>query len=205
MTLLPKLRTRFGEGIGVELFIHSPDLSENEATFLSTDASASDTTLTVESGNKFSANEYLLIGNFGAENAEIVKISNASATSLTSTALVFAHNRGEKITFIPYNQMEPERSTDSGDSYSVLTKVGIRADALETYIQRTGDASTDFYRVRFFNQTTGLYSSYSDGLIATGYVEGTAGQVFRDALHSLGEKIDDKILTKEENDLISQA
>jgi len=196
--ILPKIRLNAGgEQIGVELFVHAPDLHENEATFLSTDADAGATTLTVESGNKFAANEYLLIGSFGAENAEIVNISNADATTVTSTATVFPHNRGEKITFIPYNQIVPERSTDSGGSYSAITTVDIRADSLETYIQRTGDAATDFYRVRFFNSTSSLHSSYSDSLIATGYAEGTAGQVIRDALQSLGETIDDKIITKE--------
>jgi len=197
MTILPRLRTKFGEPIGVELFIQAPDLSENEATFLSTDADAGVTTLTVESGNKFAASEYLLIGNFGAENAEIVNISAADATTVTSTATVFPHSRGEKITFIPYNQIIPERSTDSGATFSAITTVNIRADALETYIQRTSDASTDFYRVRFSNATTALLSSFSDGLVATGYNEGTAGQIIRDALQSLGETIDGKILTKE--------
>jgi len=131
MTLLPKLRTKFGEGIGTELFIHSPDLSENEATFLSTDADAGVTTLTVESGNKFAADEYLLLGNFGAENAEIVKISAAAATTVTSAATVFPHSRGEKITFIPYNQIIPERSTDSGGSYSAIRRIS-RGDHLNS-------------------------------------------------------------------------
>src|SRR3990167_11067782 len=196
MTILPKLRTRHGENIGVELFISPPFLDENNHTFLNTDHAASVTTLAVDNGNKFSVNDYIMIGQSGAEKTEIVKVSGVATTTLTTDSTVFAHNRGERITHIPYNQIVPERSTDAGVNYSALSTVGIRADSTQTYIARTSDASTDYYRVRFYNSTTALYSQYSDGVIATGFAENSAGLVIRNALITLGEKIDD-VLTKE--------
>ena len=194
--ILPRIRTKFGESIGVEILISPPDLEDNNQTFLTTDYTAAVSSLSVDNGNKFAANEYIVIGQIGGEKTEIVKISTAAATTLTVGTTAFAHNRGEKITFIPYNQIVPERSTDAGVTYSALSAISIRPDSTETYLQRTGDASTDYYRVRFYNSTSALYSQYSDGLIASGFAENSAGLVIRNALVTLGEKIDD-VVTKE--------
>lgn len=196
MEILPKLRLRRGEGIGNEILVTPPNIEDNNHTFLATDYAAGVTSLSVDNGNKFSVNEYVLIGSFGGEKTEIVLVTAVAANTLTVSTTVFAHNRGEQITFIPYNQIVPERSTDAGVNYSVLSTVSIRADSTETYIQRTADASTDYYRVRFYNSTSGLYSGYSDGVIATGFTANSAGYVIRAALISLGEKID-AIVTKE--------
>lgn len=198
MTILPKVRTVFGEPIGVEIFIQPPNLAESEHTFLSTDYT-SGTSWTVENSNKFATGEYVLIGNIGAENAEILRIDSlGSATNITTTAGGdFAHSRGEKITFIPYNQIVIQRSTDSGSTYSTLATIGIRADSTETFYAHTAGASTDYYRAKFYNSASTNESQVSDGVIATGYAEGTAGQIFRDALLSMGERIDDQVITKE--------
>ena len=82
MTQLPRFKTRFGEGIGVELLIQTPDLVGNEKTFLSADEASGQTDLSVESGVNFSANDYVLICRFGEETAEIVLISSASTSTI---------------------------------------------------------------------------------------------------------------------------
>lgn len=197
MQLLPKLRTKHGEGVGVELFISHPDLETNE-TFLATDVAASVSTLTVDNGLKFANGDYIVLGRFGYEKAEIVRISGTpSATSMSVSTTSHAHNRGEQLRVIPYNQIAIERSTDSGSTYSALVTVSIRPDATETYYNHLTGASTDYYRVRFSNSATSDVSSYSDGIIATGFVENSAGAVIQDALISLGEKLDEDVFTKE--------
>ena len=153
MTNLPKFKVRYGENIGVELFIQFPDISANEKSFFDADEAVGQTTLSA-GGTNFSANDYVVLGQPGAEKTEIVKLSAAAATTLTSGATVFAHNRGDKIQFIPYNQIVVERSTDSGANYSALSAIDICADASETYLQRATDASTDMYRFRFYNSTS---------------------------------------------------
>lgn len=197
MQLLPRIRTKFGENIGVEVFISPPDL-ETESTFLSTDASASDSTLTIDNGLKFAANEYLVLGRFGAERAEIVQITGTpSATSMNLvSAINHAHNRGEVLQFIPYNQVILEYSTD-GDSWNALTTLDIRPDATETYYNDTNGLATHYYRARFSNSTSSDVSSDSDEVLATGDAENSAGAIIRDALTSMGEKIDDEVFTKE--------
>lgn len=199
MQILPKIRTRFGEGIGVELFILHSDLNENEQSFLTTDYNAGVSSLVVDNANEFTANEYIVIGSLGSDKAEIVKLSTVDGTTqtLTVSSTVHAHNRGERVVFIPYNQIKIERSTDSGSSYSTLATIDIRPDSTETFYQHTTGASTDYYRVKFYNSTSTNESQVSDGIIATGYVDNSAGQIIRASLLSLGEKIDGEVLTKE--------
>ena len=196
MILLPRLRTSFGSGIGAEVFISHPDL-ETELTFIVTDVSASVSAFTVDNGLKFSANEYLVVGRFGYEKAEIVKISGTpTATAINVSTTNHPHNRGEVLQFIPYNQIILEYSTD-GTTYVALATIDIRADATETYYNHTAGLSTYYYRAKFSNSTSADVSSYSDGQIATGDAENSAGAIIRDALISMGEKMDDEVFTKE--------
>lgn len=197
MQILPRLRARFGENIGVELFITPPDLGENEVTYLTTDYAAGVGSVAVDNGNKFANSEYILIGALGAEKSEIIKISTVATGTLTlATSTVFAHNRGEQITFLPYNQIAIQYSTDAGANYSALATVDIRADSTETFYAHTSGLSTYYYRVRFLNSTSTDTSQFSDGIIATGFASNSAGAIIRAALIGLGEKID-HTLTKE--------
>src|SRR3990167_6525505 len=199
MQILPKLRTKFGEGVRVELFISHPDINENEQSFLTTDYNAGVSSLIVDNANEFTADEYVIVGSLGSDKCEIVKISTVSGSTQTITvsSTIHAHNRGERVTFIPYNQITIQRSTDSGSSYSDLVTVDIRPDSTETFYQHITGASTDYYRVKFYNSTCTNESQVSDGIIATGFVDNSAGQIIRAALLSLGERIDGEVLTKE--------
>ena len=199
MQILPKIRTRFGEGIGVELFIAHPNISENPRTFLTTDYSAGVTALVTDNANEFTANQYIVVNTLGVDKAEILLPSAISGSTQTFTVptTVHAHNRGESVTFIPYNRIVIQRSTDGGTSYSTIATINIRVDSTETFYPHTTGVATDLYRVQFDNQNDATQSQFSDGIIATGYVDGTVGQIIRSALLSLGERIDGEVLTKE--------
>lgn len=200
MNILPKLRTKYGENVGVEILITPPELIDNNKTFVSTDAASGVSSFAVDNGLKFSVGQYALVGAFGAEKSEIQRI-HASTTptavllTLASTTN-FAHNRGESITYIPYNQIVIERSTDGGANYSVLTTLNIRADSTETYYQDSTGTSAYYYRAKFSNSVTSDVSQYSDGIIGTGYTESSAGAIIRAAMASLGDEFDD-VITKE--------
>lgn len=204
-TQLPSLRTKYGEGIGVELFFEFPEISENEKTFLDADSAAGASSVSA-AGVNFNANDYVVIGQPGNERTEIAQVQTASASTITFVGtLVFAHNRGDVIRFIPYNQIAAEYSTDSGVNFNTITAVGIRADSTETYMQRASDLSTYIYRFRFTNATTGLFSPYSGQASATGYADNTLWSVKTRALSQLGEQrgslIDDQFL----NDSVIEA
>jgi len=200
MIITPKIRTKTGESVGVEIFIQPPQI-DGEFTFLNTDYASGISSFAVDNGLKFAVDEYFVFGNIGAEKTEIIKSHGSTtptATTLTTaTNSSFSHQRGDRIQFIPYNQVVIEKSTDSGVTYAVLTTIDIRADASETYYNYTTGLATDYYRVRFKNSNDTTYSSYSDGMIATGYLDNSAGSVIRKALIQLGEVIDNDVITKE--------
>lgn len=206
MTTLPTIRARYGTGVGVELFFAFPDLTDNEKTYLDTDQVAADVTLSAN-GTNFAVGQYIVIGQPGNERTEIVQIHASTvptATAITLTAgLSFAHNRGDVIRFIPYNQIALEFSTD-GTTYSTTTAVAIRADASETYMQRTADPATYYYKFRFYNATSTLYSAYSNAVIASGYAANTRWSIKNRALNELGEERSDLINDDFLNDALDE-
>jgi len=196
-TTLPKLRTRYGEGVGVELLVSYPDLAGNPVTVLSDDEAAGQTAISVDGGGMFSIGQYAIMGQLGAFRSELVRVHTSTAPTATvltlNAATVYPHLRGERVTFIPYNQIVVERSTDGGVSYSVLATIDLRADAAETYYQHAAGVSSDYYRVRFKNSADTAYSGYSDAVIGSGYAANSAGEVIRAAMVSLGETFDQAI------------
>jgi len=197
MMIIPRLRVKFGENLGAELYVSPPDL-DGEFTFLNTDYASGVSSFAVDNGLKFDTAEYLVFGNIAAEKSEIILTSGAptATTITTASASSFAHSRGEKIQFIPYNQIEIYKSTD-GITYTLLATTSIRVDSSETYYNEVDGLSTYYYKVRFKNSTTTKYSSYSDAVLATGFLENSAGSVIKKALIQLGETIDDEVITKE--------
>lgn len=185
--MIPNIRST-RQGIGNEIFVQLPDINIYESTNLSADIAIGATSLTVISGSNFAAG-YVVIGIPGTERCEIVLLSAASATALTSGATVFAHAQGTQITFIPFNQIELSSATSSGGSFSVASTVGIRADSLETYIQRASDASTLYYKARFKNSNDTTYSEYSDEVSAEGFADNAVGAIKDRALDQLDEEI----------------
>lgn len=181
------------------------DLTENEKTYFDTDKASGQTSLSAN-GVNFATDDYIVLGKLGTEKSEIVKIATASSTTITlSSSTVFAHNRGDLMTFVPYNQIVVERSTDGGTTYSPLTAVDIQADNLDTIIQRPTDGLTDVYKVRFYNATDGSYSQYSDEIVGSGYADNTVFAIKARALDQLGEKVGDLISDKFLNESLWEA
>lgn len=198
MTFLSQIRTQYGQDIGVEIFCAFPDLSGNPKTYLDADAAAGVSSLSAD-GVDFSVSQYIVIGNTGSEKTEIVQIHASTTPTSTTITLagntVFAHNRGDVVRFIPYNQIRLEMATDAV-TFNVVATVNIRPDATETYIQRASDLSTYSYRFRFYNATAANYGQYSPIVLGSGYADNTVWSVINRALTQLGEQVDD-LITKE--------
>lgn len=201
----PQLRVKTNSPIGNDVFFALPSLQGNNSSFLEADVASGVTSLSAN-GSFFSANQYIIIGQPGQEKSEIVKINTVTNSAITLvSATVFAHNRGDVITLIEYNQIEPMRSTDAGVNYSALTIIDINPQVVETYLQRTGDITTDYYKFRFYNSTSGLYSGYSDPIIASGYEDNSVYAIKQRALSQMGEKVSDLITDNFLNDALNEA
>jgi len=188
-TNLPKIRTNRGD-IGNEIWIKFPNLQGLEKTYLSGDEASAQTVLSVLSGSNFTAGEFIVIGIPGTEQCEIRKIDSVSTTTITITsATSYPHGQGTLITFIPFDQIEVYSASSSGGSFSLLSAVSIRADALETFYPRTADANTIYYKARFKNSADTTYSDYSDEVAATGFAYNSVYSVKNRALRQVGEKV----------------
>jgi len=76
---------------------------DKKATFLSADASAGGSTLTVKSIIGFSGSKILLVGEWGQEDTEIIKMSSATGTTITlASTLTYAHNQGTKVYLLDF-------------------------------------------------------------------------------------------------------
>lgn len=190
MSLLPKIRAKYGEGIGVELLFSFPELSDDQRTYALADVAAGAGSISAD-GVNFSVNQFIVIGQPGAIGTEILQIHGSTAPNATTITLAgttaFAHNRGDIIRFIPYDQLTAEFSTDGGTVFTPISAVAIRADSLETYMQRTADLSTYVYRFRFNNSVSALLSTYSVNVTATGYGDNTIWSIKQRGMEQLGE------------------
>lgn len=199
MTNLPKIRSRYGEKIGVELFIQFPDIYDGNSSYLEADVAIAASSLTAN-GLKFSTGQYIVIGNPGSEKTETIRIDTPAATTISlASNTIYAHNRGDIIRFIPYNQIIVARSTD-GTTYVDLDAIDIRPDSIETYLQRQTDASTDYYKCRFSNSSDSTESQPSAIVLGSGYLQGTVAWAKKKALRDLGETqtdlVTDEFLTE---------
>lgn len=198
------MRTKYGEGIGVELYFAFPDIQDEQRTYLDADVSSGVSSISAN-GLNFVIGQYMLIGQPGALKSEIIQIHASTpptATTITlATATSFAHSRGDVVRFIPYNQITPEHSSD-GVSYTADSAIPIRADSTETYLQRLSDGSGYFYRFHFNNGSS--YSQYSDPIPAVGYADNTIGNIKRRALREIGESLGDLFNDQDLNDWLQQ-
>ncbi len=204
MTKLPTLRTKYGEGIGVELYFAFPEIQDEQRTFLDADSASGASTLSAN-GVNFSTSQYIVIGQPGSLKTEIIQIHTSTVPTATlitlNTTTQFPHNRGDIIRFIPYNQITPQQSADN-ITWNTLSAIAIRADSTETYLQRPTDLSTYFYRFQFNNG--GSFSTVSDSIPATGFADNTIGSVKRRALRQMGETVGDLITDQDLNDWLQE-
>jgi hypothetical protein len=149
----------------------NPDLSKAPKTFLATATAASAATATVRNTSTFANNDYAQFGEPGEERTEIIKVTSVTApnTFTTMGAAKFPHGVDTAIYKLVYNQVKFYRSIDGGVTYPLLTTIDIQPDQRETVYDDINAASTYYYKVSYYNQTSGIESTKSQPLIATGY------------------------------------
>lgn len=135
-------------------------------TYLAKDFPATSSTFTVENGTDFDASTpgVVLFGALAGETTEKRILQSKAATSLVTTASTdFSHNRGEPVTQIAYDQIEISTASSSNGSFSVLATVDFQWTTLTTVYQHSAGTTGTFYRIRYKNSQTGIFSSYSNG------------------------------------------
>lgn len=115
----------------------------------------------------FGTNDYILIGEFGSETAEILKVQAVTAsinTISTVTSTKFAHSESTKVNIIPYNKVKfYHTATATFDTSTLLTTVDIQAD--DDYTRYIDNArSTGFGWFVWTNTATGAETGESNAI-----------------------------------------
>lgn len=144
-------------------------VKDREKTYLTASVAVAGTTLTVKGidANALADNDWLIVGEIGTKNCEILQVNGAvsDGTSITidnagSGGARYAHSINEPVYRTDFNQIEFSRATTITGSKSVLATNELQVDDEYTRYDDTTN-STGYGFVRFKNSTTTTYSAYS--------------------------------------------
>lgn len=181
---------------------------------LTADSASGSSTLTVDNISGFAIGQYILLGNFGDPNAEIMQVHASTAptgTTITlaaTTTTAYDHYADTPVTVCNYNQVEFSRATTLTGTKSVLATQAINADRLENaYLDLTN--STGFGFFRFKNSSTSAFTSYSTGVNYTGLtyvsVRKLAERACSDQAVNIGEQYStEELLLNDANEAIDE-
>lgn len=140
----------------------------------------------------FSAGDYLLLGNIGSENAEIVKIAtvNTSTGAITTTsATKFSHAESTRVTILQYNQVGFYWTAT--ETFATTTPLVEYEDihVSDWYTTYNDDAhSTGYGWFVFYNETTTASSQESNSLPYAGFDRDSVEDILSDFFSLLNNK-----------------
>lgn len=159
-----------------KLYINPPELGPQK-TYLTADVAADAASSTVENNDGFATDDYVVFGKVGEEKTEIVQLTGVTdeETLNHTTGPDFAHEADTPILQTDYNQVQISRADSETGTYSAVTTIDLDLDQPQTeYHDQDGDSS-NWYKVRYFNDDSNTYSSYSAPIQAVGFASDTLG------------------------------
>jgi len=178
-------------------------IQSNKYSYLTRNYSSGITSFVVlnATDSVFATDAFLLIGNFGAENAEIMKIStvnNSTGEIKLSSTTKFAHPESTKVTVLPYNQIRFFHTTTTtfATSSPLTGYVDIQpSDWFTTYIDETNSSGYGWYT--FYNSVTAILSQESNSIPYIGFESNTTDNILEDFFSMLNNK-ELKLVTRED-------
>lgn len=181
-------------------------VANSKNSYLVNSYSSATSTLYVTNTEGFAVDKYVLIGNFGSESAEILKIASVTdstgaltfKTELGAAATTrFAHSESTKVSVIAYNQVKfyyETTSTFTGNN--LLTTVDIQpSDWFTVYDDIVNSTNYGFFR--FYNSTTLTFSDPSNAIPYSGFTYNTTKNII-DSFFSLLNNKELKLISFEE-------
>ena len=157
------------------------------ATYLSDNKPIGATVLPVDNATGFTAGiTRLLLGTMGAENAEFVSSISHVTESVSITATLLAHSRGETVSELNYDQAVVSWSSTIDGAYSVLSTSSFQVTQQNTVVFHAAGLTTSFYKVQWKNSITGATSSYSDPISVDTYDPKSVAEIIYPVLRAMG-------------------
>ncbi len=146
------------------------DFIKVERTKLAADVSAgNDVSLTLENNDGLVDNDYLVIGEEGAEPAELQQINAvvSGATNAQVAILDRAHKKGESVTKYRYNKRKFYGCTTESGTYSELTSDGSPVDIQPddpqgAQLEYTGAEGYIYFKATYYNSEELLETDVDD-------------------------------------------
>jgi len=172
-----------------------PYIQGNKSTYTTASLAAAGTTLTVKDNSGFIDDEYLMLGEAGAETTEIVRIDGTitRGTSLTISACVFAHPTGTPVTHMRYNKVAIYGSTSAADTAPTAIGSAEAIDVSNGKNEIKASTTYSYYYARYYDEVNNTYSAYSDSVAAAGLSARARGEIKKEFLSIYNERIDDLI------------
>ena len=164
-------------------------------THLTADIASGSSTLTVANIEKFSTGDFVWINPF-SESSEIIAVHASTSPSGTTITLAAntgtAHQSGEKVYYVEFNQVEIAHASTLTGSKSTLATVALAAGEQETRYLDTSETS-GFYFARFRDSVAASTGDYSDGIAYGGWAVNAVGRMIDAALRDVKVKLDEDV------------
>jgi len=173
-------------------------LDVKATTYLSSNIAAGVLAVPVDNSTEFTAGQILLfLSSLGSENAEIVTSASHTTPSFVTLATLMAHNRGDAVQEIKYDQIVISKSATIDGVYATLATQTMFATQQNTIIYDTTGLTTDYYKIQWKNSLTGLLSDASDPISVTSYPANSVANVIFPVLKAMGVSENDPKITVE--------
>jgi hypothetical protein len=149
----------------------------------------------------YAANVFLLLGTFGAEDAEIVQIlsvNNSTGVINTITSTLFSHSESTRVTVLPYNQIRFFHTTTTTFSQSspLTGYLPLQvSDWFTTYNDEVNSTGYGWYV--FYNSGSLVISQESNAIPYGGFESNTTENILSDFFSMLSNK-ELKLVTRED-------
>ena len=149
----------------------------------------------------FEEDAFLLLGNFGAEDAEVVQIASGdwnTGSIIITTPTLFAHAESTRVTVLPYDQIRFFHTTTTtfGTGTPLTGYVNIQpSDWFSTFSDETYSTGYGWYT--FYNSVTTTLSQESNPIPYIGFETNTTEQILSDFFSMLSNK-ELRLVTRED-------
>lgn len=173
-------------------------LDVKTSTYISSNIAFGVLVVPVDNSADFTAGSIrLLLSSIGSENAEIVTSASHTTLSFVTLATLMAHNRGESVSEIKYDQIVLSKSSTIDGVYAVLATQGFFTTQQKTIIYDTTGFASDYYKVQWKNSISGLTSDVSDPINVTAYPVNSVANIIFPVLKAMGVSENDPKITVE--------
>jgi len=168
------------------------------ATYISNNLAATVVAVPVDNATDFTAGSILLLlSSMGAENAEIVTSASHTTNSFVTGATLMAHNRGDAVQELNYDQIVISWSATIGGVYAILSTSTFQVTQQATRIFHAAGLTTSFYKVQWKNSLTSDLSDLSDPISVSTYEPASVANIIYPVLRAMGVSENDPKITTE--------